>query len=296
MFTAGEEMYYAFIVNPIAGSGYANRVMDRLKEYLCSKHLSFKVFPTEHPSHATELAKMLSMDDEAEIVFSVGGDGTAYETACGLAGTDKKMGIIPAGTGNDFIKSTDIPRSPIEAMEFAVAHPAKSTDIGRVNDKFFLNVCGTGFDVTVLDYTLKLKKRFRGLLPYFLALLKAIFHYSPVNLSLTVDGEKKDGSYLICSIANGRFFGGGIPICPSAAIDDGKLDLILIQNVPRWKIPLYLPGLMMGKDLSFRITEHLRSEKIEMSAEHMRVNIDGEVLSMNSVTFEIRPKSIMLIR
>ena len=105
-------MYYAFIVNPVAGSGFATAVMQKLEERLHNDGIAYRIFRTEKPGHATELAAALSGDPEAAAVVSVGGDGTAGEVAAGLTGTGKEMGIIPAGTGNDFIKSAGIPIDP----------------------------------------------------------------------------------------------------------------------------------------------------------------------------------------
>ena len=289
-------MYYAFVVNPAAGTGYALQTMEKLKTRLDTKKTEYRVFLTEKPGHASEIACVLSADSDVRAVISVGGDGTAGEVAAGLTGTEKPMGIIPAGTGNDFIKSAGIPNDPDKALDLILCGTAGKIDTGTVNDRFFLNVCGTGFDVTVLDYAENEKEKHRGLTPYFLGLIKAIFHYRSVHLDLTVDGVNEQGLYLICSIANGRFIGGGIPICPAADIDDGKLDLVLISNIHRWQIPFYLPGLMMSKDLGFRITRHRKVSEIIIRGQNLRINIDGDIVSMDHAVFRINPGSLFLIR
>jgi len=289
-------MYHAFILNPIAGAGRAPQTMETLEALLKEEKQSYRVFRTEHPGHATELAAKLSGDAEVRDVVSVGGDGTAFEVAGGLVGTEKPMGIIPAGTGNDFIKSAGIPKDPVQALRTVLQGESSPVDMGRLNDGSFLNVCGTGFDVTVLDYAESLKRRYRGLLPYLLGLLKAVTHYRPVHLTLVTDGREEEGDYLICSVANGRFIGGGIPICPAADITDGKLNLVLVENVPRRRIPLYLPGLMMGKILNFRITRHILADRVSFRGEGLRVNVDGEILSMDRASFAVRPGALRLIR
>ena len=145
-------MRFAFIVNPAAGNGYSLEIMQKLEESMKARGTEYSIYRTEKPGHGTELAAMLSDDSEISAVISVGGDGTAGEVAAGLTGTGKPMGIIPAGTGNDFIKSAGIPNDPYKALDLLLTGKAKETDTGTVNDCFFLNVCGTGFDVTVLDY------------------------------------------------------------------------------------------------------------------------------------------------
>ena len=284
-----------FIVNPVAGGGFAPAVMEKAEAVMRERGLSWRVLRTERPGHATELARELARDPDVRAVISVGGDGTAFEVAGGLAGTGKPMALIPAGTGNDFIKSAGIPKDPMAALDLALRGKAAPADMGRLNDGSFLNVCGTGFDVTVLDNAESLKSRYRGLLPYFLGLLKAIFHYRPVHLKLRYDGTEEEGDFLICSVANGRYIGGGIPICPEADVHDGKLDLVLVRNIPRRRIPLYLPGLMMGKVLKFRITRHLLAENVSFEGEGLRVNADGEIFSMSRAAFAIRKNALMLI-
>lgn len=290
------KMYYAFIVNPAAGTGFALTTMQKLEEKLTAASVAYRVFRTERPGHATELAAQLAADEEITAVVSVGGDGTAGEVAAGLTGTDKAMGIIPAGTGNDFIKTAGIPNDPDKAFDMLLSGKAAAIDTGTVNDRFFLNVCGTGFDVTVLDYAESEKEKHRGLTPYFLGLIKAITHYKSVQLAVTADGEKEEGAYLVCSIANGRFIGGGIPICPAADVQDGFLNLVLIQSVHRWQIPFYLPGLMMSRDLKFRITKHRKVKTVLIEGKDLRINIDGDIQPMDRAEFRIRPASLMLIR
>ena len=289
-------MYYAFIVNPAAGTGFALATMEKLEGILREKNTEYRVIRTERPGHGTKIAAELALDNEITAVVSVGGDGTAGEVAAGLTGTGKPMGIIPAGTGNDFIKSAGIPNDPVKALDLLFSGKAEKIDTGTVNDRFFLNVCGTGFDVTVLDYAESEKEKHRGMMPYFLGLLKAIFHYKSVKLTLIADGDREEGQYLICSIANGRYIGGGIPICPQADIRDSLLDLVIIRNVHRWQIPFYLPGLMMSRDLKFRITRHRKVSEVMIEGKDLRINIDGDISSMSRADFRINPGSLALIR
>lgn len=288
-------MGYAFILNPAAGTGYARQAMDQVAVILDEWKKEYSIHVTSGPGNATDIARSLAGDPEISAVIAVGGDGTASEVAAGLAGTGKTMGIIPAGTGNDFVKTVRIPKNPVTAMKFMFDRPPRAVDTGMINGRFFLNVCGTGFDVTVLECAEAKKKKYRGLMPYFLGLLQAIRVYSPSRLEISYDGCCKTGEYLVCSVANGKIIGGGIPICPAADVHDGLLNLVMIRNVPRWKIPLYLPGLMMSKDLTYKITEHVLAGEVTIRGCGLKFNIDGDILRMDEATFEIRPGSLMLI-
>ena len=156
-------MIYA-ICNPIAGSGRGKVIGEIIEKILTEKGLEHKLVMTEKTGHAAELARE-ACDSGAETILAIGGDGTSLEVARGMIGRESALGIIPAGTGNDFVKTLGVPLQPVSALEYVLSHPAKPTDAGEINGKVFLNEIGTGFDVSVLDYAEKAKKTFRGILP-----------------------------------------------------------------------------------------------------------------------------------
>lgn len=283
-----------FIVNPAAGSGYALKIEKQVQEELDQRGIEARFVRTEAPGHATTLAAEAAALQDCSGVVAVGGDGTAFEVACGLMNTGVPMGIVPAGTGNDFIKSVKIPKNPLKALAHILEGKPRPVDVGGLNERLFLNVCGTGFDVTVLDYTLAAKKYVRGIFPYLIGLVRGIFHYKPVHVRFTADGATQERDVLICAVANGRYFGGGIPICPDAEPDDGLLDLVVVENKPRWVIPFYVPGLLLGRVLKFKITEHKRCQSVEILSKGMRLNIDGEIKPMDEAAFSVRRGMLQL--
>jgi len=280
------------IINPKAGRTKSREpLFDACVAFSQAGYL-LSVRTTRSPADAVRIAA--EEGAKFDVVVAVGGDGTAYEVACGLLNTGVALGIIPVGTGNDFIKTIATPRKPMEALDFILTHPARPADVGRLNERMFLNVCGTGFDVTVLDCTLAAKKYARGIVPYLIGLVRGIFRYRPVHVRFTADGEVQERDVLVCSVANGRFFGGGIPICPDASPDDGLLDIVVVENRPRWQIPFYLPGLLMGKVLNFKVTTHKRCRDIAIVSKGMRLNVDGEIQAMDRAEFSILPGQLMI--
>lgn len=293
-YESGECIMYTFIVNPTASSGKAKKAIAVIEEDMKSRGISYQVLHTDRPGHATELATEAARRDDCDAVIAVGGDGTAYEVACGLMDSGKPMGIIPAGTGNDFIKTIGTPRDVKAALAFILSHQARPIDVGRLNDRLFLNVSGTGFDVAVLECMEDVKKVVGGIWPYLVGILRAIFQYKAVHVSWTVDSVTQEQDVLLCAVANGRYIGGGIPICPDAAPDDGLLDLIVVENKPRWKLPFYLPGLLMGKVLSFPFTMRQRCREVVMTSPGMHLNVDGEVQAVDQVRFSVLPGHLMM--
>ncbi len=273
------------IINPVAGNGHAKRVGEKVMEALLHRAIACKAYFTESPGHATQIAKE-AVHRGTDTVLAVGGDGTAYEAASGLIHSKTALGLIPAGTGNDFIKSIGVPKSPQKALDHILSHPPRLVDMGRINDKLFLNVCGTGFDVSVLEYSMKAKKLVRGMLPYLYGVIRTIFSFKPVRMHIEIDEETTlDGTFLQCSVANGRYIGGGIAISPTSQVDDGLLDVVVLRSIPNWKMFFYLPGLLLGRVHSFSITSHYRCHEVAIDAPGMHMNVDGEMLPIEKVRF-----------
>lgn len=284
----------AIIVNPAAGNGRSmntcNAVCDRLKQ----RGIAYELLQTTHPTHATQLAREAA-ERGAETVIAIGGDGTITETAAGLHGTKTALGIIPSGTGNDFIKTAGIPADWEAALELILTKPARPVDSGVINDRFFINVCGTGFDVMTLDFAEKAKKFVRGLLPYLYGVLRAIVAFKPIQMHIEIGDETVlNGKYMIFSIANGRFFGGGIPIAPLAAVTDGLLDVLIVDAVPRWKLPAYLVPLMTGKLYKCKVAHRYLTKHCRISCPGMRMQLDGEIIPMEEAVFTCKNDQLYL--
>lgn len=129
------------IVNPIAGCGYALKVMEQVQSVLTARNLPFRVMRTEYPGYAAKLARE-AVEMGCEAVYVIGGDGTFSEAARGLAGSGIPIGLIPAGTGNDFVKTLGTPKEPMAALNFILSHEPRPCDAIDLNGQMFLNVAG----------------------------------------------------------------------------------------------------------------------------------------------------------
>ena len=283
----------AVIVNPVAGSGLAQTIGQKVEALLLQRGVAHAMLYTERAGHATELARAAAAQG-ADTVLSVGGDGTLNETAAGLVGSKAALGIIPAGTGNDFVKAAGTPRKWDEALEYVLNNPAHPLDTGMVNDTFFINVCGAGFDVMVLDYANRAKKHVRGIWPYLYGVFAAIRAFKPFEMTVEIgDKLKLHGKYMICTIANGTTIGGGIPILPIANVEDGLLDIMVVDTVPSWRIVFYLPAILGGTLLKKKISHHYRADRCTLTSHNMRLNMDGEIVPMESARFTVQPASLL---
>lgn len=286
----------SMIYNPIAGGGNGEKVGQMVGKLLSEREIEYVMEPTARPGHATELAKAASLAG-AQMVIAIGGDGTAHEVAQGLLGTQTPLAIIPAGTGNDFVKTIAMPVNPKEALEYILSHPAKATDVGLVNDRMFLNEIGTGFDVMVLDYTEKAKKYVHGFLPYLYGVLQTMYRFRSIDLAYTLeDGQEISRKAFVMAAANGGYIGGGIRIAPEARVDDGLLDVVVVGDVKKRHLPRRLAGLLRGKILTFPETEFHRVKCLSFSAPKMRLNIDGEVITTQRADVRILPGALQIHR
>lgn len=288
------------IVNPDAGNGRSKKVANCAAEILRAKNLPFRIWKAKEFGSAKALAEKAAAEyhkdaKEPEFLIAVGGDGTFLEVVRGVLGSDIPVATLPAGTGNDFLKSLGVPLDPEEALKHILAARVRKIDLGRINDKLFANECGAGFDVTVLDYANKAKKYVRGLAPYLWGVICAIFSHKNQKMSIVADGDEVyRGSCLVFSVANGKFIGGGIPISPTANPTSGKLELVVLSACSRLRMCSYLPGLLGGKILKFKDTVvHLRANRVAVKplnkGEKLRVNIDGEIRNMKECEFSILP-------
>lgn len=283
------------IVNPTAGGGRSMETAKLVCATLEERSIPYHKHITDHPGHATDLARSLA-EAGCETVVAFGGDGTLTEVAAGLRGTKTALGIIPCGTGNDFIKAAGIPKGWKEALDFILSHPARPVNSGMANDRFFLNECGTGFDVMTLEFAQTLKGRFRGMIPYLYGVLRAIGAFRPIEMHLEIgDDVVLDGKYIVCAISNGTHIGGGIPITPGADLTDGLFDVLVVDAVPNWKIPFYLPSLLKGTLYKKQKVAHrYLASRCRVSCENMRLNMDGDIRSLNDALFVCETDALLL--
>jgi len=204
------------------------------------------------------------------------------------------MGIIPAGTGNDFIKTVGIPNDPEIAAEILFKEKQKKVDIGLADGKrYFLNVSGTGFDVEVLKNTEKVKGFLTGITAYYTAVLMAIFGYKFKKVTLITNDRTIEKSVLLVAVANGIAYGGGMRVAPEASIEDGLLDVTIIEKIPRWRIPLDLPKFIKGEHDKIKSIEKFKCESITIETEKPEpINMDGDIIGTTPVTFSVKRNAI----
>ena len=264
------------IINPHASRGKAAKKAAKVIKILEEKNVEFVAHYTTRPKEATEIAKKLS-DEGATDIIALGGDGTVNEVLNGMNPETVRLGIIPTGTGNDFVAAAKIPTDVKKALDIILNGEAKNTDYMVCGGIRGINAIGTGIDVDVLKRYAKAKV-FKGKIAYIFALISALIHFRFYKFKVIKGDEKEDKTALIACVGNGFRIGGGIKMCPKAVIDDGLLDFVVVNELKKSRIPLAFVKLMKGKILEqdFTVMERVDRVKIEFE-QPSTVQIDGEL-------------------
>ncbi len=268
-------MTIRFIVNPISG----NRQMDPgvLKDQILAHFEKAEVCLTERPGHATELAQEAA-EKGMDAVVAVGGDGTVNETARGLLHTQTSLGVIPFGSGNGFAREIGMMGTLTQSFEKLKNAVAQSCDVGFANGELFLNVAGVGIEAVVAwKFMEQAQNGKRGMLPYFKLAAQTFFKYKPPVIRVILNGKTHRWAPLTLVFANSRQYGSNFIIAPKAGIADGKLDMVIVNDLPKYKVIAALPFFFAGQVPPFGLTAtaQIRSAVVE-SDQEILYHIDGE--------------------
>ncbi|MFQ5865208.1 MAG: diacylglycerol/lipid kinase family protein [bacterium] len=263
------------IVNPIAGGGKHQRdIIEFISEYFCQRDHEIAVKETTGRGEATEFAQQ-AVDNNADIVVAVGGDGTINEVGSGLVNTNVTMGIIPCGSGNGLARSLNIPQNLEQACQLILEGKICSIDVGKANERYFFLVAGVGFDA-------KVGKRFddypnRGPISYFYVGAKEFFVYKPEWVKISLNGKTFEISPFVVAVANGRQYGNGAIIAPDAKLNDGLLDISIVHQLSFFQVFGALRKLFNGEIKDFPDAEFHKSQTVLIERQRPAlVNIDGE--------------------
>ncbi len=271
------------IVNPAAGRGRGAKMIASIAAAF-GEHGVADIRSSVAKGDEARLAKEAIAEGFTTLVV-VGGDGTISNVANAilLSGQDVRIAVLPAGTGNDFAKLLGTLKSdaPTVAHLCATA-PEQRVDVGRIENRYFINCCGFGFDVAVLEGIRK-HSRLRGNAVYVYTAITELFGFRGSELGVKSDQSARPAAmHLMFVLANASYFGGTFEIAPGAIATDGKLDAISILDLPAWKRAAVLGAALMGKHERFKECVRERSGAFEISFPVPPVyDADGELHRAN---------------
>lgn len=263
------------IVNELHLKGKHAKKLEEAEAVFEKVGIEYKVLKTTHAGHATEYVKEITRTTGNTIV-AMGGDGTLHEILNGYVNfEDNPLGLIPFGTGNDFASAAGIPNDVKAAAEkIAFRAPAYVDFIQLSSGLRSLNAVGMGLDVEVLKRTYSGKHH--GKSKYFRSLLATLFKFKSIGFSVEYNGKTEKHFGLIAALGNGQSIGGGIKLFPEAKIDDGYLDLIMVDYISRIKLFAALLKLMRGKVNSVKEATVARVKEATFTVDSPNFTIQAE--------------------
>ena len=302
------------IFNPAASRGGALRARGAIEEAFRREGAECQLVATERRGHATDLAQR-AVDQGWGAIVAVGGDGVVHEVVNGLmraadaGATVPPLGIIPIGSGNDFIKMLDLPaHRPAEAVRRLVHAKPRAVDVGRVARHvtgdgpdgvwYFTNGVGVGFDAQVARHARGIQ-RLRGFAIYAWALLKTLRSLRSPHIRVSVDGAAvADHSLVVTTVSNGPCHGGSFWLCPGATVDDGLLDVLVADARSLPSLIRLIPRVMAGKHLGQKGVRLIRGRVVEVrSDESLPIHADGEIVAewVRELVIEVVPGGLVVL-
>lgn len=278
---------YKLIANPAAGQGKASAAVLQVVELFKARGVEFDLELTRAPKQAAAIAKKAL--GKFDVIVAMGGDGTVNEIVPGMLFSPKPLGIIPSGSGNDFIKSLGIPNNIEAAVDIVLRGETRVIDAGKINDAYFANGVGIGFDAAVNRASYEFKHSKRGLWLYICALVRTLGRFDPVPVRITMNGEVIEQDIFLLTIGNGTTCGGGFKLTPHAKVDDGLLDVTIVRplGIPTllWHLPKVFLGTIDKVTTYARLT---RTTKLSVESSHsLPIHVDGEIFAGDGKALEI---------
>ena len=211
-------MTHVFIVNPFAGGGKSLKILNKIKEVCNKENIDYIVRFTKAPNDATKIAR--EYENLGGIIYSVGGDGTMNEVLNGIVGSKNLFGILPAGSGNDFHR-----------VLMAMDEISPTIDIGKINDRYFINIACIGIDADVANNVSIMKKtKIPASQIYNISILYTFFKYKYKDLEFNLNNSQIKDKFTLLAICNGKYYGGGYKIAPNAELSDGLFDIYFAKK------------------------------------------------------------------
>jgi diacylglycerol kinase (ATP) len=294
-------------INPTASFGKNRVVGEAVVESLrTAGHTALALVEPDYPALAAAARAAVTGGVDALVV--VGGDGMVHLGANVVAGTDVPLGIVPAGSGNDFARGLGIPHDDIpaatRALLAALIQPPRVIDAGRLRwtdtageerGTWFAGALSAGFDAKVNERA-NAMRRPRGASRYLWAILVELVRMRPASYRLEIDGERVQTEGLLVAVANNTSLGGGLRLTPTAQLDDGELDVMIVSPVSRLRFLRLFPLAARGEHLDLPQVSSRRARRVVVDADQPIVAYaDGERIAALPVEIEIVPGALRVL-
>lgn len=283
-----------FLVNPISGTSKKDAVLRYINETCTKEKIHFEIIPTNASGNYNILKLKIQQEHITDIII-IGGDGSVNQVVHALHNEPVQFGIIPYGSGNGFAFAAGIPKNIKKATGIILKGHSKCVDAFRVNDRFACMLSGIGFDAKVAeDFA---NKSTRGLFTYTHQSILNFFKAQPYQFEIVFDNVSFFTEAFFISVANGNQFGNNVTIAPHALLNDGLLDVVIVQKMNKAKLPFAILKQLRGNnklqqlvdDMSKKNVLYFQAKSLTVrNLKYAPLHIDGEPAeTKEEIKFEI---------
>jgi diacylglycerol kinase (ATP) len=284
----------ALLTNPTSGKGRGARVVDEVLPRLRDAGYVVRNLVGRDADEALDLARGCVADGLGTLVV-VGGDGMVHLALQAVAGTETRLGLVPAGTGNDVARYFDLPRKdPAAATDVVIGGKERRVDLARIGSTYYLTVLAAGFDAIVNERANQMSWP-TGQMRYNLATLAELRTFKPIPYVLDIDGEQHRFDAMMVAVGNGPSFGGGLRITEGAILDDGLLDVVVIRPMSKVELIRTYPKLFKGTHVHHPDYRHHHAKKVTIAAPGITAYADGERIAALPLTVEVAPLALRVL-
>jgi diacylglycerol kinase (ATP) len=284
----------ALLVNPTSGRGRGARAGAIAAARLREHGLHVRELAGVDAAHAATLARR-AVDDGHDAVVAVGGDGMMHIVLQTIAGTGTPLGLVPAGSGNDFARMLGLPaHDPRAAADVIAAGTTRTVDAARVGDRWYAGVLSSGFDSQVNERGNRMRWP-RGRARYDIAILAELRVFRPLRYRMVLDGTPHDVEAMLIAVGNGSSYGGGMRICPDAEVDDGLLDVTVLSRIGKPTFIRVFPTVFAGTHVRHPAVRVHRVHTVRLEAAGVPAYADGERVGLLPVEVTCAPGALQVL-
>lgn len=290
------------LANPTAGGGLARDTLPRLKRLIVERRWNVELRSAESSTAFEEIAKE-EANRGRERIFALGGDGTFQVLLNAVAGMSHvSIGVLPAGGGNDLALALGLPRDPVKAAEVLLQHgKACSLDAARVRtaegvERLYMGGGGIGLDAEAARFAGGAYRAIRGRSRYLFSAIRAVIHFQPVGVRITFEGSAHttvERRALLAGVLNTPSYGAGLRLAPDANLTDGRLDLVILDDLSWLEILRVLPALAISGEIQASRVERFQVRKARIETDRpCMFHADGEILGATPVEVTVVRKAM----
>jgi diacylglycerol kinase (ATP) len=280
---------WALVINPVSGQGKGSSVGSYVAGYLNKKFVPFTIVTGNSAlALSNHLDIFLKANPQCVGVIAVGGDGLLHIVLQKVIPAQVPITLIPAGTGNDFVRSLGWDLSDVDVqLDFVLSHPPQEMDAGLVDGEWFGSVLSTGFDAVVNERANKLKWP-KGPMKYNVSIVLELPRFKPKMYDIHLDDRTISTQAMLIAVGNGRSYGGGMLVCPEADMCDGFFDVMILHPVSKIEFIKVFPSVFIGAHVNHPAVEIVRSKKVRIDSKAVAYS-DGERIGQLPVNAECIP-------